>query len=73
MSQSNSNTKKPSHYAYQVRESANGKGFWNRVGVAWAIKDGGFSIQLESIPLDGRILLQIPKEKEESAAESQSA
>mgnify|MGYP000530704539 FL=1 len=27
-------SKKPSHYAYQVRETDDGKGFWNRIGAA---------------------------------------
>jgi len=50
--------KKPSYVAYNVREIGNGKNFWNRVGVAWANKNGGFSVQLESVPLDGRIVCQ---------------
>lgn len=49
---------KPSHIAYQVRETGNGKSFWNRVGVAWTNRNGGFSLQLESVPLDGRVVLQ---------------
>ena len=51
-------TRSPSHVAYHVRESAQAKGFWNRVGVAWTNKDGGFTIQLDSLPLDGRIVCQ---------------
>ncbi len=39
--------KKPTHVAYHVRETGNGKSFWNRVGVAWTNKNGGFSVQLE--------------------------
>ena len=55
---SNGSGKKPSHVAYQVREIGNGKNFWNRVGVAWSNKNGGLTIQLESVPLDGRIVCQ---------------
>ena len=58
MTNSNSTYKKPSHYAYQVRELGDGKSFWNRIGAAWTNKDGGFSIQLDAIPLDGRIVCQ---------------
>jgi len=58
--------KKPSHYAYQVRETDDGKGFWNRIGAAWTNRNGGFTIQLESIPLDGRIVCQPPKEQSDS-------
>lgn len=50
--------RKPSHNAYQVRETGNGKSFWNRVGVAWNNKNGGFTVQLDSVPLDGRIVCQ---------------
>ena len=54
--------KAPTHIAYQVREGGQ-KGYWNRIGVAWANKDGkGFNIQLECVPLDGRITLRIASE-----------
>ncbi len=57
-------SKSPTHIAYQVRESSNGKGFWNRIGVAWANKDGGFTLQLDSLPIDGRIVCQ-PADKKQ--------
>ncbi|MEZ6064129.1 MAG: hypothetical protein R3B90_00125 [Planctomycetaceae bacterium] len=42
------------------------KGFWTRIGSAWAHADGsGFNIQLECIPLDGRITLRVASEKKE--------
>ncbi len=56
--------KSPTHVAYQVRESSNGKGFWNRIGVAWTNKDGGITIQLDCLPLDGRIVCQ-PADKKQ--------
>lgn len=55
---SNGNGKKPSHNAYHVRETSGGKSFWNRLGVAWTNKNGGFTLQLECVPLDGRIVCQ---------------
>lgn len=60
-------SKTPSHFAYQVREGKDGgKGFWTRIGAAWPHSDGkGFNIQLDSIPLDGKITLRLPSEKEE--------
>ena len=56
---------KPTHSAYVVKESSTGgKSFWNRIGSAWKHKDGdGFNIQLECIPLDGRITLRVNDEK----------
>lgn len=56
------NSKSPTHIAYQVRELNDGKSYWNRIGAAWTTKNG-FSIQLESIPLDGRIVCTVPKSK----------
>lgn len=58
-------SKTPSHVAYQVRDRDGKKGFWTRIGSAWAHTDGqGFNIQLECVPLDGRITLRINSEKE---------
>jgi hypothetical protein len=59
-------TKLPSHVAYQVRDREGQKGFWTRIGTAWAHADGnGFNIQLEALPLDGRIVLRVASEKKE--------
>jgi hypothetical protein len=55
--------KAPTHAAFQVRDGAKGKGFWTRIGSAWANGDGkGFNIQLDSVPLDGRITLRVVSE-----------
>ncbi len=63
---STTTSKSPSHTAYQVRDRDGGKGFWTRIGSAWAHGDGqGFNIQLESVPLDGRITLRVINDKKE--------
>ena len=55
----------PTHVAYQVREGKD-KGFWTRIGVAWQHKDGkGFNLQLECVPLDGRVTLRTVTEKKD--------
>ena len=57
----------PTHIAYVVRESK-GKSFWTRIGVAWQHKKGtanGYNIQLEVVPLDGRITLLPASDKKE--------
>ncbi len=64
MSANSSTEKKPQLYAYQVRETGNGKSFWNRIGAAWPVKGGGFSIQLDCVPLDGRIVCLPPKQED---------
>jgi hypothetical protein len=56
----------PSHIAYQVRDREGGKGFFTRIGAAWQHKDGkGFTVQLDCVPLDGRIVLFVASEKKE--------
>ncbi len=58
--------KAPTHIAYQVRDGKGDKGFWTRIGAAWQHKDGnGFNIQLECVPLDGRITLRVATENKE--------
>jgi hypothetical protein len=52
----------PSHIAYQVKEGSQ-KSYWTKIGAAWAHKDGkGFSIQLESVPLDGKVTIRTASE-----------
>lgn len=68
MSDSNNNetaaSKAPSHVAYHVRDRDGKKGFWTRIGSAWAHADGkGFNLQVEMVPLDGRISLRIATEQ----------
>jgi hypothetical protein len=59
-------SKSPTHVAYQVRDSHGGKSFWTRIGSVWAHADGkGFNIQLDSVPLDGRITLRVATEKKD--------
>jgi hypothetical protein len=58
--------KAPSHVAYNVREVEGRKSFWTRIGSAWAHADGkGFNVQIECVPLDGRITLRVASEKKE--------
>jgi len=47
------------------KKEAGGR-FWTRIGAAWTHADGnGFNIQIETLPLDGRITLRIASEKSE--------
>jgi hypothetical protein len=41
---------------------------WARVGVAFPFKDGsGFSIKLNSLPLNGELIVKPPREKEKKS------
>lgn len=65
---SGNGTNAPSHVAYQVREGSGNKSYWTRIGVAWTSRDEkGFVIQLNSVPLDGKIILRVPDIKSEGA------
>ena len=59
--------KAPSHVVYHVRDRGEGqKSFWTRIGSAWAHADGkGFNLQLEIVPLDGRVSLRVASEKKD--------
>lgn len=60
------NSKAPSHVVYHVREREGKDSIWTRIGAAWAHRDGkGFNVQLEVVPLDGRISLRVASEKKE--------
>ena len=59
-------SKAPSHLVYHVRDVEGRKSFWTRIGSAWAHKDGsGFNVQLECVPLDGRVSLRVATEKKD--------
>lgn len=60
MSDEHSNAgRKPDQLAYSVKESPDGREYWNRVGALWKHKDGrGAELVLDSVPVDGRITLR---------------
>ncbi len=58
-------SKSPTHIAYHVRDGKD-KGFFTRIGAAWPHKDGnGFNLQLDIMPLDGKITLRTASEKKD--------
>lgn len=54
--------KRPTHTAYLVRQYAEGKAEWIKLGVAWQRQDGSYDTQLYAVPLDGRIVHRPTKE-----------
>ena len=63
MSDKETTGKKPDYLAYNVTENREGKGFFNKVGAAWGHRDGkGFDVQLDSIPVNGRVTLREMRE-----------
>ncbi|MCI0655078.1 MAG: hypothetical protein L0Y39_11460 [Methylococcaceae bacterium] len=56
--------RKPDFIAYQVQETQDGKGIWNRIGAAWRHKDGqGMEVSLNSLPVNGRVTLRTMREE----------
>ena len=54
----------PEYLAWHVTEKGD-KSFWTKVGAAWPHKDGkGYTLQLETCPINGRIVLRLPLEDE---------
>jgi hypothetical protein len=55
-------SKKPTLIAYSVKDREGQKAIWTRIGAAWPHGTGtGLSIQLDALPIDGRIVLTEPK------------
>lgn len=65
------NSKSPAFIAYTVSEYGQGekkKAKWTAIGAAWPNHDGeGFSVQLDALPLDGKVVLRLNKPKEDNA------
>jgi hypothetical protein len=61
-------SKKPTLIAYSVKNREGQKAIWTRIGAAWSHDSGnGMSIQLEALPIDGRIVLTEPKAEDGGA------
>lgn len=67
-------SKAPDFLAWHVTQKGE-KSYWTKLGAAWKHKDGnGFSIQLEAVPIDCRIVLRQPLEDQaEPTAEQEGA
>ncbi len=59
-----STSRKPQFYAYAVVGEGE-KASWTKIGAAWAHgKGGGFNVDLDALPVNGRIVLKEPKPRE---------
>ncbi len=56
--------KQPSFEAFHTKDGPDDKSFFNRVGAAFPHKDGeGHTVVLDSVPVNGRIVLRTPMER----------
>lgn len=61
----------PEFLAWHVTDKGE-KSFWNKVGAAWRHRDGkGYTLQLEVVPINGRIVLRQPLEEPESQTQTE--
>lgn len=49
--------------ALVCRTGKDGKKYWTKIGVAFPRERDGYSVKLEALPLDGEILLAVPRER----------
>jgi hypothetical protein len=62
-------TNGPKFHAYTVKDRAGKKPVWTKIGSAWShAQGGGFNIELQALPMDGRIVLMPPPAEEVSRA-----
>ncbi|NQZ10816.1 MAG: hypothetical protein HRT35_26995 [Algicola sp.] len=55
---------RPEYLAFNVKDTPQGKAIFQQVGAAWPHKDGqGFDLQLDSIPVNGRVTLRELREE----------
>jgi len=62
--------RKPTHRVYVTKPGDNNKAYWNRIDGAWEHKDGkGFYIKLETLPVNGEIVIRkIPENSQTAGA-----
>jgi hypothetical protein len=53
---------RPDYGVYVSRKGSDDKAYYNRVGAAWNVAKDGISIQLDALPVDGKLVLFPPKE-----------
>jgi hypothetical protein len=57
---------KPEFLAYSVIEKGAGeKSYWHKIGAVFSNKGGGYTLLLDSLPLDRRVVLRKPSDPED--------
>ena len=58
----------PTYTAYTVAKREGKDDYWTAIGAAFMHQDGdGFNIVLQALPLDGKIVLRVPKAQNEES------
>jgi hypothetical protein len=62
----------PAYRAYTVVKREGADDFWLAIGAAFTHQDGdGYNIVLQALPIDGKIVLRLPKADEKTAETAQ--
>ena len=55
----------PTHTCFTVRDRGDDrKPFWMAIGSAWTNRDGSFNLQLDALPVDGKITVRPRKKRD---------
>lgn len=58
--------KKSYKHVFMVNKSEDGeRSYWTKIGVAFVNRDNSLTVELNAIPLSGRLQIRDPKGKEE--------
>jgi hypothetical protein len=58
----------PAYRAYTVVKREGAEAFWLAIGAAFMHQDGdGYNIVLQALPIDGKIVLRLPKGEEQTS------
>ena len=58
----------PAYRAYTVIKREGADDFWLAIGAAFMHQDGdGYNIVLQALPIDGKIVLRVPKSDDQTA------
>jgi hypothetical protein len=65
-------TQQPSYTAYTVVKREGQDDFWLNIGAAFMHQDGdGYNIVLQALPINGKIVLRLPKSDTKDVASDQ--
>ena len=65
--------KKPDFTCYNVRDRGEGREpYWAIIGSAWKNKDESINVTLDSLPMDGKLVIRVRKEKDQAPAEAEA-
>lgn len=56
----------------EYQQNGQTKSKWTKIGAAFTNRDGSIGVQLDALPLDGRLVLQVPLTREEREARFQN-